>query len=630
MIPKKIHYCWFGKGKMPKKALNCIKSWKKYCKDYELVLWDEESFDINSNAYVKEAYENRKFAFVTDYVRLYALYTQGGVYMDTDVEVIKPLDEFLSNKAFSGFESNEYVPTGIMASEKELPIFKELLDYYNDRHFIDKDGNMDITTNVIIITNILKEHGLKCDNKLQTVADFTLYPYDYFCPIDLHTKIKRITNNTATIHWFSGSWLPRRQKIKIEIHNSLERIMGKENLSKAKTVFKMAKYKRLKIDKDLITFTSFNGKYADSPKALTESIHRLDESKKIVWFVNKVDNKDIPSYVHVEKYGTTKAWNLYYRAAKVVDNVYGLHETYLRSNSFADKFKFRLLTYLTNKKGQHVYTTWHGTPLKKMGIDAVNNDIVDFNCSNVTMILDNQYTYDIMKRITLGKINMELLGSPKNDLLFDDKVDVKELKKKLKLPVDRNILLFAPSFRTDSNNEQNISRSGISQIEMMDVDKLLDKMKEAFGGEWSIVCRFHYHVEKKINWSELKERYGDKIINGNEHEDIMEYLKCSDVLFTDMSSCLFDFSLMDKPVFLFFPDLEEYKNNERGLYINIDELPFACSKTFEKLLQDIEKFDLKEYQVKVNKFINSLGYVNREKTADKVAQFILNNGVNNE
>lgn len=118
MIPKKIHYCWFGKGKMPELALKCIESWRVNLPDYELKEWNENSFDINSNFYVKEAYESRKFAFVTDYVRLYALYTEGGIYMDTDVEVLKNLDPFLDLPAFSGFEDNVHIPTGIMAAEK--------------------------------------------------------------------------------------------------------------------------------------------------------------------------------------------------------------------------------------------------------------------------------------------------------------------------------------------------------------------------------------------------------------------------------------------------------------------------------------------------------------------------------
>ena len=122
MIPKIIHYCWFGDKELPKLAKKCLASWKKYCPDYQIKCWNESNFDVNSNQYVKEAYENKKYAFVTDYVRLYALYNFGGVYMDTDVEVIKNIDDFLNCKGFSSFESTNLVPTGILASEKELPI----------------------------------------------------------------------------------------------------------------------------------------------------------------------------------------------------------------------------------------------------------------------------------------------------------------------------------------------------------------------------------------------------------------------------------------------------------------------------------------------------------------------------
>ena len=128
MIPKKIHYCWFGGNPKPKLAEKCIKSWKKYCPDYELVEWNETTFDIDSAPlFVRQAFESKKWAFITDYVRLWAMYNYGGIYMDTDVEVVKPLDRFLSEKAFSGFESSNYVPTGIMASEKDNPVIGELL-----------------------------------------------------------------------------------------------------------------------------------------------------------------------------------------------------------------------------------------------------------------------------------------------------------------------------------------------------------------------------------------------------------------------------------------------------------------------------------------------------------------------
>ena len=157
MIPKIIHYCWFGRGKMPELAERCIASWKKHLPEYQYILWNEDNFDITSVPYVKEAYEARKFAFVTVYVRLYALYHFGGVYMDTDVEVLKPLDRFLDLPAFSGFESDKEIPTGIMASEKHGEWAQEMLTYYgDDRHFVLPDGTLDMTTNVAIIGGMMQ------------------------------------------------------------------------------------------------------------------------------------------------------------------------------------------------------------------------------------------------------------------------------------------------------------------------------------------------------------------------------------------------------------------------------------------------------------------------------------------
>lgn len=155
MIPKKIHYIWLGGNKKSKLIEKCIASWKKYCPDYEIIEWNENNFDIGSNKYLKEAYEAKKWAFASDYIRLYVLYTEGGIYMDTDVEVLKPLDRFLECKAFSGFERKDAIPTGIMACEKGNEIFKELLSYYTDKSFYNEDGSMNQTTNVVTITNII-------------------------------------------------------------------------------------------------------------------------------------------------------------------------------------------------------------------------------------------------------------------------------------------------------------------------------------------------------------------------------------------------------------------------------------------------------------------------------------------
>lgn len=244
-IPKVIHYCWFGKGEKPDLAKKCIESWKKYCSDYEFKEWNEENFDINSNEYVKQAYESRKFAFVTDYVRLYALYNEGGVYMDTDVEVLKPIDEFLKHKAFSSFENNNMIPTGLMAAEKGNEWIKDLLDEYNDLKFIDEDGNMDLTTNVTRITNLTKEkYGLKLESSFQDLKDgiVTMYPYDYFCPKDWTTGEINLTDNSYTIHHFSGSWhtaeekefeAKYREKLKKYLKKYSDEDIAKEKLNNA-------------------------------------------------------------------------------------------------------------------------------------------------------------------------------------------------------------------------------------------------------------------------------------------------------------------------------------------------------------------------------------------------------------
>lgn len=206
MIPKKIHYCWYGGKPLPELAEKCIDSWRKYCPDYEIIRWDETNTDLESNQYVREAYQSKKWAFITDYVRLKVLYDYGGVYMDTDVQLIAPLDEFLSNKGFSGFENENQVPTGIMASEKGNAFIGVLFHDYDDRHFLAEDGKPNLTTNVDVITKLALDRGLVLNNQLQTIDDFTFYPFDYFCPKDFRTLKVHITKNTVAIHHFAGSW----------------------------------------------------------------------------------------------------------------------------------------------------------------------------------------------------------------------------------------------------------------------------------------------------------------------------------------------------------------------------------------------------------------------------------------
>lgn len=205
-IRKVIHYCWFGRGPLPKIAIKCIDSWKKHLPDYSIVRWDENNFDITSNLFAKEAYGQKKFAFVSDYVRLFVLYKYGGIYMDTDVEVVNSLDRFLDNDAFSGFESKRSIPTGIMGAKKGSEIIKTFLDYYENRSFFNEDGTFDTKTNVRIITDICVSKGFIPNNKFQIFKGLTLYPKTYFCPLEWNNKRKDFSEETCTIHHFAGSW----------------------------------------------------------------------------------------------------------------------------------------------------------------------------------------------------------------------------------------------------------------------------------------------------------------------------------------------------------------------------------------------------------------------------------------
>ena len=215
MIPKIIHYVWVGGKPLNEMAKKCIESWKKYCPDYEIKRWDESNFDINQNQYCKEAYENKKWAFVSDYIRVKVLHDEGGIYMDTDVEVLKSLDKFLGHKAFSGFESEKVIPTGIMACEKNNPWIKTMLDYYNDKHFIDSNGKMDLTANVVFMTNLTKKnYNIKLNNTLQDLNDIIIYPKEYFCPKIVYDGKIYMTENTFTIHHFTSSWYTPWQKMK--------------------------------------------------------------------------------------------------------------------------------------------------------------------------------------------------------------------------------------------------------------------------------------------------------------------------------------------------------------------------------------------------------------------------------
>lgn len=206
-IPKVIHYCWFGKGKLPKIAKKCIKSWKKYCPDYKIVCWNEDNFDLSQNLYMRQAHEAGKWAFVSDYARLKIIYDHGGIYLDTDVELIKPIDDLLESGGFMGFDEKGIVATGLgFGAEKGNAIVGEFLKDYEGISFVQPDGSYDLTPCPDRNTETLKRLGMDVNNTNQTFMNTVFLPREYLCPMDYYTGQKTITEKTYSIHHYSASW----------------------------------------------------------------------------------------------------------------------------------------------------------------------------------------------------------------------------------------------------------------------------------------------------------------------------------------------------------------------------------------------------------------------------------------
>ncbi len=207
MIPKKIHYCWFGGNPLPDSAKSCIASWKKFCPDYEIIEWNESNYDVSKNLYMKQAYACRKWSFVSDYARLDIIYHHGGIYLDTDVELLKPIDPLLNADGFMGFEDGRHVALGLgFGAVPENSVVKKIWDMYEELSFYHDDGSINLTPGPVLWTEVLLQHGLVQNNARQQIAGVEIFPSEYFCPLNFKTGKKHLTPQSYSIHWYDASW----------------------------------------------------------------------------------------------------------------------------------------------------------------------------------------------------------------------------------------------------------------------------------------------------------------------------------------------------------------------------------------------------------------------------------------
>lgn len=229
MIPKLIHYIWIGGNPLPKLALDCIESWNEKCPDYKIKLWNEENLNIEECLFTKQAYENKKYGFVTDYLRLKIIFENGGIYLDTDVEVLKSLDELLSLNAFFGFENDEHINTGAgFGAVKGCNILKDMMEQYEKTPFIKADGSFDMTACPQRDTVVLRKIGLKLGTTIQEIDSIQFFPSEYFSPINYTTGIRKVTDKTFSIHHFMASWKDEKEVKQNKTRHILVKVFGEK------------------------------------------------------------------------------------------------------------------------------------------------------------------------------------------------------------------------------------------------------------------------------------------------------------------------------------------------------------------------------------------------------------------
>lgn len=234
MIPKVIHYCWFGRNPQPESAVKCIESWKRFFPDYEIKEWNEDNFDVDIIPYTHDAYCAKKFAFVSDYARFWILYHHGGLYFDTDVEVINSMNDIIENGPFFGAEVDgdeqrfltpKVAPGLCIGSYPKMSLFKRILDKYHNLDFFGPDCTFNKYTMIPLVTDLLLNEGMKPTKCIQRVGEITIYPAEYFNPLDIATGRLIKTNNTRCIHWFMASWLPPQPKWKKKLKQYIRRVL---------------------------------------------------------------------------------------------------------------------------------------------------------------------------------------------------------------------------------------------------------------------------------------------------------------------------------------------------------------------------------------------------------------------
>lgn len=372
----------------------------------------------------------------------------------------------------------------------------------------------------------------------------------------------------------------------------------------------------LPVKKKTILFKSYSGQYSDSPKAISEYIHEKYPEIHLIWAKSSSNNNEFPKYAEVIDIDSEKYHKYEWRANVIVDNVVSVRSGWIRDNE--NLVKKTILKYYTRKKEKQLsISTWHGAPLKRIGMDSIifkEDCYLSTNCNYI--LSGNDYCKKCLQSSLGNAIPVVMSGIPKNDYLINNDNNVFKIKEKLGIPIDKKVILYAPTFR------QNVKNSGVMQMQSMDFKALFRELHLKFGGDWCFVFRTHMHVTEEIKKTGFLQGLGDLVIDGNIHEDMADYLMCTDVLLTDYSSSMFDFLFTKRPCLLYTPDLEYYEKSERGFYLDIYKLPFPIADSMPNLIDRIKNLDLNDYHIQCGEFLHYIGNIEDGKATMRVAEGI--------
>lgn len=370
----------------------------------------------------------------------------------------------------------------------------------------------------------------------------------------------------------------------------------------------------LRVENYWFFFTSFQGQYNDNPKYISEKVHEEIPKAKIFWEISsKSKQNDIPDYVNKIRAGKFRYYYVKNKCRVAVDNFAGLYM------SSATGIKGKVVSLLKNKK-QFNLSTSHGTPVKTLWVQDPDSSITKegFKTTSDVLVAGSELSKHLYEMATGDKVPVVAIGTPRTDILFNkDEGFLASLREKLGLPFDKKILLFAPTWRTSPED------SGVKQIEQIDFDALFETLNKKFGGEWVFVFRLHNLALKAADINKLKEKYGsDRFYNGNNFDDMMEYMAVCDIMISDYSGAIYDWTLVNKPGFLYAHDRDEYENHGRGLYHTMDFFPYSFSDSFDELIDNINRFDQISFEQERIAFLEKIGNVEDGKASARAVEIL--------